>query len=30
MPDLNTCVRDGIIYSNEEGKQRGEFSLKYL
>lgn len=30
MPDLNTRVLEGIIYSNEEGKQRGEFSLKYL
>ena len=30
MPDLNTCVGDSIIYSNEEGKGTGEFSLKYL
>ena len=32
MPDLNTWVGNGIIYSNEEEtkhRQRGESSLKY-
>lgn len=28
MPDLNTCVGDSIIYSNEEGKERGEIQFK--